>query len=166
MLNGNKRKIQSLCKEQDLVICDHECLYVAFRSISLISCGRFQASVSHTMKKKHIIRGAKRLWSSSIFLKLAVFTAPGTILFSVRYHDFSTGPITSPTTPIRAVMICAASLSKLLGDDIAARNKDSSKGKKAMESYTRLSNCSPRGSTPLFGLIMGITTEQGMVLGV
>ena len=63
-------------------------------------------------------------------------------------------------------MICAASLSKLLGDDIAARNKDSPKGKKAMESYTRLSNCSPRGSTPLFGLIMGITTEQGMVLGV
>ena len=35
-------------------------------------------------------------------------------------------------------MICAASLSKLLGDDIAARNKDSPKGKKAMESYTRL----------------------------
>ena len=63
-------------------------------------------------------------------------------------------------------MICAASLSKLLGDDIAARNKDSPKGKKAMESYTRLSNCSPRGSTPLFGLIMGITTEQGMVWGV
>ena len=30
VLNGNKRKIQSLCKEQDLVICDHECLYVAF----------------------------------------------------------------------------------------------------------------------------------------
>ena len=36
-----------------------------------------------------------------------------------------------------------------------------------MKSQTRLSNCSPRGSTPsLFGQIKGITTEQGMVLGV
>ena len=41
--SGSKRKIQSLCKEPDLVICDHECLYVAFLEHLINFMGSFSS---------------------------------------------------------------------------------------------------------------------------
>ena len=168
MLHRNKCKIQSLCNGPDLVICD-QCLHTKRSwSISLISCGRFPASVSDTLKKKHIITGAKRLWSNSIFLKPAVFAIPGTILSSVRYYDLSTGPITSPTTPIRAVLLKSWFVPLPSANCWVMTSPAATRTPKAKTKSNEELNClcSPGRSTQLLYLaLLGNTTGHGMGLG-
>ena len=105
VLNGNKHKIQSLCKEPDLVICDHECLYVAFLEHLINFMGLFSSKcLSHTEKEACHKRSKETLMQQHLF-KASSFYSPRDNPFQCKIS----------TTPIRAVMICATSLTKLLG---------------------------------------------------
>ena len=103
----------------DLVICD-QCLYVAFLEHFINFMQLFSSKcLWHNEKEAYHNRSKETLIQQHLF-KAGSFHNPRDKPFQCKiYHDLNTGPITSPTTPIWAVMIYASSLSKLLGDDIS-----------------------------------------------